>query len=161
LDGGPRRALAGGDAERLRAVRALALQQPEIIEAWYRLPNPGDGGDMFTLERGPPDWRLSPPRIRGLIPGPPPPSFLPAPFAAHRAGLLGEHGGPAQRAIAILVTGGDPRLRASPLPPANAAVATNPDLGVTAAWLLGVRQPRFTSGRQVGDGLRGRVLREA
>src|SRR5262245_26097627 len=31
LDGGPRRALAGDDAERLRAVRALALQQPAVV----------------------------------------------------------------------------------------------------------------------------------
>ena len=87
--------------------------------------------------------------------------FFADPFSPRVAGLAGDHGGPAQRAITILVTGGDQRLRASPLPPAETGVAANPDLGTTAAWLLGVRQPRFTSGRPVEEHLRGRVLREA
>jgi hypothetical protein len=164
LDGEAPTVLSGAAAERLRAVRALALEQPEVSEAWYRLPNPVDGGDAFTLERAHPDWRLVHPRVGELVLVAAPHCFFGDPFSPRRVGLAGDHGGPAQRAISILLTGGDRRLRASPLPPAEISVAmgaTNPDLGATAAWLLGVRQPRYTNGRPVGEGLRGRVLREA
>jgi hypothetical protein len=40
-------------------------------------------------------------------------------------------------------------------------VAENPDIGITAAWLLGVRKPRMSSGKVVPEHLAGRVLREA
>jgi hypothetical protein len=39
--------------------------------------------------------------------------------------------------------------------------AANPDLGATAAWLLGVRMPRTIDGKPVPNELAGRVLREA
>jgi hypothetical protein len=39
--------------------------------------------------------------------------------------------------------------------------AANPDLGVTAAWLLGIRPPRHLNGDAVPPKLRGRILNEA
>jgi hypothetical protein len=42
-----------------------------------------------------------------------------------------------------------------------AAAATNPDIGATVLWLLGLRPTRMTSGAPVPDALAGRVLREA
>jgi len=150
-----------GQAERLRAVRALALAQPEIAEAWYRLPNPADGGDANTLARVHPDWRLAHPLAGELVLVAAPNCFFADPFSPHLGGLAGEHGGPGQRAIAILVTGGDPRLRPAASGDTTGRTAANPDLGQTAAWLLGVRQPRFVNGGAVEEHLRGRVLREA
>jgi hypothetical protein len=155
-------ALDGADARRLRAVRALALAQPEIAEAWYRLPNTEDGGDTYTLSRAHPDWRLDNPRAGELVLVAVPHCFFADPFSPHLGGLAGEHGGPAQRTIAILLTGGDPRLRlAAAFHEADHRAAANPDLGQTAAWLLGVRSTRFVRGGAVPDDLRGRVLREA
>jgi arylsulfatase A-like enzyme len=148
-------------AERLRAVRALALAQPEIAEAWYRLPNPADGGDAYTLSHVHPDWRLAHPRAGELVLVALPHCFFADPYTPHLGGLAGDHGGPAQREITILVTGGDPRLRRAPPEPTDDRPAANPDLGQTAAWLLGVRPPRYENGRPVSDELRGRVLREA
>ncbi|HSV05969.1 MAG TPA: ectonucleotide pyrophosphatase/phosphodiesterase [Candidatus Binatus sp.] len=148
-------------AERLRAVRALALAQPEIAEAWYRLPNPADGGDANMLARVHPDWRLAHPLAGELVLVAAPNYFFADPFSPHLGGLAGEHGGPGQRAIAILVTGGDPRLRPAARGETNDRTAANPDLGQTAAWVLGVRPPRFVSGGAVEERLRGRILREA
>ena len=148
-------------AERLRAVRALALAQPEIAEAWYRLPNPADGGDANMLARVHPDWRLAHPLAGELVLVAAPNYFFADPFSPHLGGLAGEHGGPGQRAIAILVTGGDPRLRPATRGETNDRTAANPDLGQTAAWVLGVRPPRFVSGGAVEERLRGRILREA
>jgi predicted AlkP superfamily pyrophosphatase or phosphodiesterase len=161
LAGNAPAALDHAQAERLRAVRALALAQPEIAEAWYRLPNPADGGDAYTLSRAHPDWRLAHPRAGELVLVAVPHCFFADPFTPHLGGLAGEHGGPGQRDIAILLTGGDPRLGRAVGGGTDDRPAANPDLGQTAAWLLGVRAPRFVSGQPVGDELRGRILREA
>ncbi|MGH7818841.1 MAG: hypothetical protein ACREQ9_03635, partial [Candidatus Binatia bacterium] len=55
--------------------------------------------------------------------------------------------------------GGDSRLRTQVI--ADARHAENPDLGMTAFWLLGLRDPRDRNGRPIPERLRGRVLSEA
>src|SRR5262249_40606798 len=84
------------------------------------------------------------------------------PFDPSTAGLLSNHGGPDTREIPIIVSGGSPRVRPQVLGTDTASrPATNPDIGPTVLWLLGLRPTRMTSGAPVPDDLAGRVLREA
>ena len=59
------------------------------------------------------------------------------------------------------MTGGHARLAARGTIAPTVPWPSNPDLGATAAMLLGVRQPRRLNGRAVPAALAGRVLREA
>jgi hypothetical protein len=145
-------------ATKLAHIRTLALSHPGIAEAWYRLSNPADGGDLFTIAHAHPEWTLSHPRSGELI--------LVADAAhtfadaAASPNVTGDHGGPTSLSIPILITGGDRRLRPQTAAP-HTPTAENPDLGVTAAWLLGVSAPRPLAGAAAPRTTLGRVLREA
>jgi len=162
LAGAAPRTLDGSSAERLRDAQTLALAQPEIEDACYRLPNPADGGAAFTCDVRHPTWRLDHPHTGELVLTTRPHYTFADPFGTRALGLAGDHGGPGQSSIPIIVTGGDPRIRAQIVEPGGAIQsAENPDVGATAAWLLGVRAPRTITGRAVAETLRGRVLSEA
>ena len=148
--------------ERLAAVRRLALAQPEIAEAWYRVPNPSDGGDVTTLARAHPDWRLDHPQAGDLVLVARRHCHFGDPFEPATAGLLGNHGGPEQEAIPLVISGGDPRIRAQTIAVDPSGVpATNADIGATVLWLLHLRPTRMITGAPVPEALAGRVLREA
>lgn len=148
--------------ERLATVRRLVLEQPEVAEAWYREPNARDGGDAFTLASARPEWRLAHPRAGDLVVVARPGHHFVDPFSAAGAGLLGNHGGPEQTTIPILVAGGDPRIRAQVVAPSgDVPQAANPDIGATVAWLLDVPMPRTVGGAAVRPAFAGRVLHEA
>jgi hypothetical protein len=162
LPGPAPRETSAADGARLAEIRALALAQPEIDEAWYRLPNPADGGDAHLLERAHPDWRMGHPRAGELLLLARPGHYFADPFSPSTTPIRGNHGGPDTARIPILLTGGHPWLRAHVVAPGGpVAQAENPDLGVTAAWLLGVRAPRTLEGKPVPRALAGRVLAEA
>ena len=143
-------------------MRRLALAQPEIAEAWYRLPNALDGGDATTLDHAHPDWRLDHPQAGDLILIARPHYHFGDPFEPATAGLLANHGAAETQPIALIISGGHPRVR-SQIIGADAALppATNPDIGATVLWLLGLRSTRMITGGPVPDALAGRVLREA
>jgi arylsulfatase A-like enzyme len=149
-------------ADRLAAARRLALAQPEVAEAWYRLPNPRDGGDMTTLAHAHPDWRLETAQVGDLILVARPHYHFDDPFEPAVSALLADHGGPGQQDVPIIISGGDSHIRTqivaadSSVPP-----ATNPDIGATVLWLLGLRPTRMITGAPVPEALAGRVLREA
>lgn len=152
----------GDDPATLARLRKQVLAQPGVIEAWYRAPNPADGGEAFTLGRAHPDWRMSHPRVGDLVLAAAPGHHFVDPFSNWAAAMSGTHGGPDVQAIPIVVTGGHPWLRRErPGGSAGAAAAANPDLGATAAWLLDVPAPRMVDGGKVPDAVRGRVLEEA
>ncbi|HVN84105.1 MAG TPA: alkaline phosphatase family protein [Candidatus Binatia bacterium] len=154
--------LGDRDAQRLADIRKLALAQPEVAEAWYRLPNASDGGDEFTLSHAHPDWHINHPRLGELILVAKPNHHFGDPFTPHLGGLEGNHGGPNEAHIPIIIAGGDSRIRSQVVGPnGSTPSAANPDLGATAAWLLGVRMPRLTNGKPVPSESAGRVLREA
>ena len=162
LPGDAPTALVGDTASMLARVRALALAQPEIAEAWYRIPNPADGGDATTLATVHPDWRMDNPRLGEIVLVAKPHHQFVDPFSTRLASFVGMHGGPDTARIPVILTGGWPRLRTREVTEADGvAPAANPDLGVTAAWLLGVRAPRLIHGAPVPLLLAGRVLREA
>lgn len=143
--------------ERLRAVRALALKQPEVEEALYRLAQPQDGGEQYCLDTVHPDWRLSHPRAGELILFARPGYYFNDPFIG--AALKGSHGSAHERRIPIVITGGYPKLKSQVVQVGEQA--ENPDLGITALWLLGLRKPRYVNGEPVPEALQGRVLSEA
>jgi hypothetical protein len=162
LAGAPPSALDRPVGERLAAVRRLALAQPEIAEAWYRLPNPADGGDAATVARAHPDWHLDLPQAGDLLLIAHAHCQFDDPFEPAVAGLLANHGGAETQDIPLIISGGDPRIRAQIIAADPAAApATNPDIGATALWLLDLRPVRMISGAPVPDALAGRVLHEA
>jgi arylsulfatase A-like enzyme len=152
--------LAGATADRLRRVRALALAQPEIAEAWYRVPNPDDGGNDTTVEHVHPDWRMTSPAVGDLLLVAKLHFAFADPFRPRLGGLAGDHGGPGQGRIPIVIAGGGAPIVAQ-IRDAEDGTAANPDIGATAAWLLGVRMPRRLDRSPVPAELAGRVLHEA
>jgi hypothetical protein len=162
LPGPPPTAFDGDVGDRLAVVRRLALAQPEIAEAWYRLPNPADGGVEATVDHAHPDWHFDDPQAGDLVLVARPHCDFGDPFDPATAGLLGNHGGPDTEDIPLIVSGGDPRIRNQIISgDVEAAPATNPDIGATALWLLDLRPTRMLSGAPVPEALAGRVLREA
>ncbi len=151
--------LSQEEAERLKAIRDLALKQPEVEEALYRIAPPLDGEEKYCLDMVHADWRLSHPRVGELILVARPGYFFNDPFSPRTAGMRGHHGSPRERHIPIVITGGYPKIKAQIMQ--GGEQAENPDLGITAAWLLGLREPRYVSGQPVPKILQGRVLSEA
>jgi arylsulfatase A-like enzyme len=162
LSGTPPIAFDGTVGERLAAVRRLALSQPEVAEAWYRLPNPADGGDTSTLAHTHPDWRLDDPQAGDLLLVARPHYQFGDPFEPSTAGVLGNHGGAEQQDIPLIVAGGVRRVRAQVIAAdASSTPAANPDVGATVLWLLGMRRPHTIANTPVPEALTGRALREA
>jgi hypothetical protein len=144
--------------ETLRRIRALALEQPDVVEALYRRPNPVDGGDAHTLDTAHPEWRLAHPRLGELVlvarSGH---QFDDPPGASVRV-VRGNHGGPEERAIPLVWSGGFPGLAERKVE--SERVPESPDVGMTIRRLLGLPAPRDRSGREIAPRLRGRVLDE-
>ncbi len=150
----PPKELSAGPAELLKDARAVALRDPGIAQALYRLPNPADPSPLGQLDTAHPDWKLSNPRIGELL------------LVAQKGTVLtrdanpfGIHGGPAERAISVAMFGGYRGLKAWSID--DTTVVNSPDLGMTARWLLGLREPRFVNGPPVPPDLCGRALKEA
>jgi predicted AlkP superfamily pyrophosphatase or phosphodiesterase len=162
LPGAAPAALDAQSGERLARVRRLALDQPEVAEAWYRLPNPADFGNDATLAHAHPDWHLDDPQAGELVLVARPHCHFGDPFDPSTAGLLGNHGGAETQDIPLIIAGGDPRVRAQIIAgDARTPPVTNPDIGATVLWLLDLRPTRTLSGAPVPDALAGHVLREA
>jgi hypothetical protein len=143
-------------------MRRRALTTAGVAEAWYRLANPVDGGEAFTVATAHPNWRMAHPRVGELLVV----ADATHAFADSSSAppMAGDHGGPAASAIPILITGGDPRIRAQVIAQGEAIpVAENPDIGVTAAWLLNITPPRSLTAAFPTNSppLVGRVLHEA
>jgi hypothetical protein len=150
----PLEELVHEQAELLKVARAVALSDRGIAEALYQIPNPVDPSPLTVLDPAHPDWKLSNPRAGEL--------FLVArkgTVLTRDANPLGIHGGPAERAICVAMFGGYGGLKAWSID--DTTVVNAPDLGMTARWLLGLREPRFVSGSPVPHKLCGRVLKEA
>lgn len=145
-----------GRFELLKRMRAAALATPTVAEAFYREPNPADGGAAHTLASARPGWRLAGPRSGDLV-------------VTHKEGgafsdpsftsnpIPGNHGGPQTRDNFYAVVGGGPFVRQG-LPPGaagpyfddtltNPMQAENVDTAPTAMGLLGLFPPRNNSGR--------------
>src|SRR5438128_514070 len=112
------RATTVGDAaETLGRVAALARTTPGVAEVLARLPVPG----VPTLHAAHPDWHLDHPRTGELLLVAASGHQFVDPFNPGEANLRGNHGGPEDLAVPLVVTGGWTGLRAAPrgTPPAR------------------------------------------
>src|SRR6266581_3742307 len=138
------RAVAAADA-------ALARTTPGVAEVLARLPVSG----VPTLHAVHPGWHLDHPRTGELLLVAASGHQFVDPFNPGEANLRGNHGGPEDLAVPLVVTGGWAGLRAAPrgTPPPGAV-----DVAPTIAALLGLRAPRLLDGHPVPPGRAGHPI---
>lgn len=129
----------GEAAPRLAKVAMVARATPGVAEVLARLPVPG----VRLLAEAHPDWHLAADERIG--------DLLLVAARGHvfvedggvEGALPGNHGGPGERAIPLVVSGGHPRLRRASAggPPAGAV-----DIGATIAAMLDVPLPAPPAG---------------
>ena len=133
--------LTATQATALRRMRAIALAQAGVSEAWYRLENPEDPGQTLAANR--PAWHLDDQRagdlvVTALASGPTAGLDAPAapgtnafevgsgagfvvePFLGASGVLQGDHGHPGTRHVPFIVAGGGDHVRAQAIAPAGA-----------------------------------------
>lgn len=146
-DGGVAHVHAGPPGS-LETTIAKARSHPGVAAAYARVPRP-------DAPPPPAEWHVDHPRMGDVIlvarPG-----FT---FVGGRRDptrwFRGNHGGPGDRAVPLVVVGGHPALReASDLRPSAADVAP------TIARLLGIAPPQRIDGAPLAPSERGRVLEE-
>jgi hypothetical protein len=136
----------------LAAARRVALALPGIADALYLRPNPADGGARHTLAVVHPDWHLEHERSGDLL--------LIAERGYHivdgskeEGKLVGNHGGPEDRAVPAIVLGGAP-IRGE----AGCEHVTAADLGRTAQACFALPEVQRLDGGRIDLTQRGRVL---
>jgi len=151
-DGLPGDATELGDAaERLARVAEVARGVPGVAEVLARLPVP----DVPSLASLHADWHLQHPRSGELLLVAAPGYEFVDPFDPVEASMLGNHGGPGEAAVPMIVTGGSERLARAPTgTPEPSAV----DVAPTIATLLGLRLPRRLDGSAVPAEESGRPI---
>jgi len=95
-----------------------------------------------------PDWRLDHERTGELLVVAAAGQQFADPAGAGEATLLGNHGGPQDRDVPLIVTGGWPGLHAAP---AGTPTPDAVDVAPTIATLLGLRASRRVDGSAVPD----------
>jgi hypothetical protein len=142
----------GAAAPTLARVAALARRTAGVVEVLARLSVPG----VPLLAETHPDWRLARHERTGdlLLVAARGHQFV-DPWDEGTAGLRGNHGGPGDLAVPLVVAGGFPGLRAAP-PEAAAPLAV--DVAPTIAALLGVPRPRRVGGAPLAASDSGRIL---
>lgn len=141
----------GAAAATLARVAEIAAATPGIVEVLARLPVPG----VPRLAEAHPDWHLEHERTGELLLVAAPGHQFVDPWDAVDAALLGNHGGPGELAVPLLVSGGAEALTAAPpAAPAPALV----DVAPTATALLGLRAPRHVDGRPLAPAPAGRAM---
>jgi hypothetical protein len=147
-----RKGSAERDATLLAAARRIALAQPGVAEALYLVPNPRDGGAQHTVTEVHPDWHLQHERAGDLLlvaePG-----YHIVDGTGEEAKLVGNHGGPGERAVPAIVLGGAPNAAGD-----RCGEVTAADLGRTVQSCLGLPEAERFDGRAVAAEDRGRVL---
>src|SRR5882724_9241911 len=130
---------------------ALARTTPGVAEVLARLAVPG----VPTLHAAHPGWHLDHPRTGELLLVAASGHQFVDPFNPGEAKLRGNHGGPEDLAVPLVVTGGWTGLRAAPrgTPPPGAV-----DVAPTIAALLGLRAPRLLDGHPVPPGRAGHPI---
>jgi len=123
----------------LASVAALARDTAGVSEVLARLPV----GGVTELASAHPDWHLGHERTGDLLLVAAPGYEFVDPFDPVDAGLLGNHGGPGEQPVPLVVSGGYRGLRHAP-PGTPAPVLV--DVAPTIATLLGLRLPRRLDG---------------
>jgi Type I phosphodiesterase / nucleotide pyrophosphatase len=140
-----------GDAgATLRRVAEIARGTPGVAEVLARLPVPG----VPLLAEAHPDWHLVHERAGDLVLVAAPGYQFVDPADVRESALRGNHGGPRERAVPLVVSGGSPALRAAP--PGTPSPAMT-DIAPTIAALLALPPPRRLDGRSL-EGRTGRAI---
>ncbi len=142
---------AGDAAARLARVAEVAHGVPGITEVLARLPVTG----VPSLETLHPDWHLGHPRSGELLLVAAPGYEFLDPFDQADACLRGNHGGPGEATVPLVVSGGSERLTRAP---AGTAPPSAVDVAPTIATLLGLRPPRRVDGTPVAAGETGHAI---
>ena len=116
-----------------------------------RLPVP----DVAMLASVHPDWHLAHQRSGDILLVAAPGHEFVDPFDPVFAGMLGNHGGPGEATIPLVVTGGDARLTRAP---AGTPAPNVVDVAPTIASLLGLRPTRRVDGSPVPPEESGRPI---
>ena len=163
--------LSDEEHQRLREIRDLILSVPGVDEALYRLPNPFDPGNDLQVVH--PDWHLDHERAGELVITAVEgytfcdnPDLSVAYGCAEFAPMKGDHGGPYQRHVPLLITGGSSLVRRQIIPPSDPArvnqiddttllpeQAEVVDLAPTVAWIYEVNPPAQGLGRPLTEAL--------
>ena len=142
----------GADVElTLARVAGLARETPGVTEVLARLPV----GGVTELVSAHPDWHLSHERTGELLLVASPGYEFVDPFDPAEASLLGNHGGPGELTVPLVVSGGYAGLR--PARP-GAPVPMLVDVAPTIATLLGLRLPRRLDGTPLAAELVGHPI---
>ena len=141
----------GDAAARLARVAEVAHGVPGITEVLARLPVAG----VPSLETLHADWHLGHPRSGELLLVAAPGYEFLDPFDQAEACLRGNHGGPGEATVPLVVSGGSERLTRAPAgtPPPSAV-----DVAPTIATLLGLRPPRRVDGTPVAADETGHAI---
>jgi hypothetical protein len=139
----------------LKQMRDAAVATNGVGGAWYREPNPLDGGDQHTLAGEHRNWHLAGPRTGDLFltaePG--------AAFADPNLGsnpVPGHHGAPQTMDNFMAVSSGGRLVKQGTV--AGEGRSRNPvnvDVAPTVMRLLGLREPADSRGRIIWRALRG------
>jgi hypothetical protein len=136
----------------LASARRAALEQPGIADAVYLRPNKLDGRAAHTVEARYPDWHVTHERSGDLIlvarSG-----FQLVDGSTEEAKLIGNHGGPGERQVPVVVITGTRGAGPARCDDLHAA-----DLGRTVQACLGLPEVRRLDGRPIASADRGRVL---
>jgi len=141
----------GSASETLKRVAALVQRTPGIAEVLARLPVPG----VPTIAGAHPGWRLGHERTGELLLVAAPGYQFVDGGDAVESHLLGNHGGPGEQPVPLVLLGGAAALAAAPPGTAGPSLA---DVGSTIAMLLGLPGPRRVDGTPVPDSLCGRPI---
>ena len=142
---------AGDAQERLAHVAEVARGAPGVAEVLARLPVP----DVALLASVHPDWHLVHQRSGDILLVAAPGHEFVDPFDPVFAGMLGNHGGPGEATVPLVVTGGDARLARAP---AGTPAPNVVDVAPTIASLLGLRPTRRMDGSPVPPEESGRPI---
>ena len=147
----------------LKAMRERALATEGVVEALYRLPNPLDGGNDFTVDSVHPEWNLGGTQRMGelLITGAED-YQLAATLLDDDNAVPGHHGHPTDRHIPFIVASGGTYVKDQAIAASGETneaddtaslpeQAENVDIAPTVAWLLGIDPPRQNQGRRLAE----------
>ena len=132
----------------LARVAEIARATAGVAEVLARLPVPG----VAALDAVHPQWHLLHERAGDLLLVAARGHEFVDPFDPVDAALRGNHGGPGECTVPLLVTGGYAGLEAAPAGSASPSLA---DVGATVAALLALRPPRRIDGTAVPGELTG------
>ena len=140
------------DAAGIARVARRAAATPGVGEVLARL----GGNGIPTIDERHPDWHVDHPRTGELLLVAAPGYQFVDGFDAGEARLVGNHGGPDNRAVPLAVLGGSPELRAAPPGTPSPDLV---DVAPTIARLLGLPPPRRLDGGAVPSDRAGQPLR--